>query len=117
MSLGSLQTKILVGAGITAFLLTTIIVWFVRHDARVIADHDAKRASEQATKALQAERQANTNSAARQEDARRDQKELQNVQQEAEKRDPVGSAGTVGPATDAVIDGLRRQRAAHSAAR
>ncbi|MCE7797844.1 hypothetical protein LWE61_14930 [Sphingobium sufflavum] len=103
------------GIAITGAILTAVLVWFARHDAAVIRDHDARQAADTAVRTLGAERAANINSAARQDVARRNEEDLHDAQQSAQSHDPVGAARPVGPATGAVVDELRRQRAAQPA--
>ncbi len=108
--LRSTGSKIVAGIAFAAILLLAIVVWFARHDAKVIAGHEAKRELSDAKATVRAERNANAASIARQAAQAKSEEELQHVQHEAEARDPEGARRPVGPATRAVVDGLRHNR-------
>jgi Flp pilus assembly protein CpaB len=105
----STAANIILAVLVALAALAAIVIWFARHDATVIADHDAAQEAETTKRALGAERSANFNAAVRADEARHYQETLRNVQEAAEKRDPQGAARPVGPVTGSVIDELRRQ--------
>jgi hypothetical protein len=101
--------------GISVAVAGGAALWLHLHDSSVIADHDAAQDARDTAQALNAERGADANAAARSIAAQQHQEELSNVQQAAEAEDPVGAAHAVGPATGAVVDELRHQHPAAAA--
>ena len=91
-------------------LLAGLVIWFARHDAKVIDQHEQKEDAREARATLNAERGANARSASRREVYSQNEEQLRNVQAAAERDDPASAGRAVGPVTDAVADELRRQR-------
>ena len=108
--IGSKTGKIVGAVLLAAIGLGLLLAWFARHDAKVIDRHETKRELGQARRSITAEREANAKAEIREAIAQRNQGELNDVQRSAETMDPKGARGTVGPATRAVTDELRRQR-------
>lgn len=107
--------KVIVGIVLAALLLAALVAWFARHDAKVIEGHEIRRDLDDAKATVRAERDANAASIERQSAQAKSEEELQHVQQQAEARDPEGARRPVGPATRAVIDGLRHDRGTRAA--
>lgn len=111
---GKLQMLVV---GIIALILfgvlaSGLLTW---RDARMTRAHDAQVEGEAKGRTLGAERAANGNAAVRREQDQRNERELADAQHNAEANDPAGASRAVGPATGAVADELRRQRALREA--
>lgn len=98
----------IIGALLLAWGLWTL--WLSRHDAAVIERHEAPIAAAVASATAEANDAANANDAKRRADNARADEQLKGAIDHAVATDPVGAKATVGPATRAALDELRKRK-------
>ena len=105
------RTTKAIGIGVLILGLIAILsLGKCAYDRSVINQHDAEVRAESAEKQLEADRQADAETAAKAAKLDETEKKLDEATRDAAKADPAGAAGKVGPVTESYYETLRKEQ-------
>lgn len=102
--------KALGGVILLVLLVAILSLGKCAYDRSVINQHDAEVRAESAEKQLEADRQADAETAAKAAKLDETEKKLDEATRDAAKADPAGAAGKVGPVTESYYETLRKEQ-------